>query len=154
MHSGAKYRVSVLQMEPPLTACGFLTDRVTPSAAAEQRLKNVLRSYMAVTALCALRTHTVNLKVHVLVQAGPSVLIKGRESIRFQSSFLGNMFIGLIKVGLFIKSEHRGRSKLVKEKVDDMRTSSQLRRRYLICAAVAKSRYVFIQSNYMQGRGG
>lgn len=29
----------------------------------------------------------------------------------------------------------------------------QLRRRYLICAAVAKSRYMFIHSNYMQEQG-
>lgn len=89
MNSGAKRRVSVLQMEPELTACGFLTDRVTPSAAAVQSLKNALQSYMAVSAL---PTRTVNSKVDrsKFVHTGSRVLIKGREQILFQSSFLGN----------------------------------------------------------------
>lgn len=59
--AGEKYRVSVLQMEPQLTVWGFLTDRVTPSAAAVQS-----------------PTRTVNSKVDP-VHTGPRVLIKGRE---------------------------------------------------------------------------
>lgn len=43
MNSGAKYKVGVLQIEPELTVCSFLTDRMTPSAAVRLPKKGVIK---------------------------------------------------------------------------------------------------------------